>query len=201
MPIETIALIGAGPLSRGIACTALTGGYRLILEDVLPERLAAALEEIRGWLDRALARGTCTAEQKDLCLARLSTVSSADLACREAYLVIETLPEEMETKIDIFCIFEKFARPGAILVTTASSLSVTEIAAVTTRAPQCVGLRFLDRGQQRRVPLVQQEHGHVERARPAEVAVAVVNVPVVVLPERAVRAVRVVVAALWSVWL
>ncbi len=149
MPIETIALIGAGALSRGIACTALTGGYRLILEDVLPERLAAALEEIRGWFDRAIARGTCTAEQKDLCLARLSTVSSADLACREAYLVIETLPEEMETKIDIFCIFEKFARPGAILVTTASSLSVTEIAAVTTRAPQCVGLRFLDRGPQR----------------------------------------------------
>jgi 3-hydroxybutyryl-CoA dehydrogenase len=65
-----------------------------------------------------------------------------DLACREADLVMETLPEEMEMKIDVFCILEKFARPGAILATNTATLSITEIAAVTTRAECCVGLRF-----------------------------------------------------------
>ena len=75
-------------------------------------------------------------------MARLSTARSVALACREADLVLEMLPEEMEMKIDVFCILEKFARPGAILATNAASLSVSEIAAVTTRAERCVGVRF-----------------------------------------------------------
>ena len=139
--IETIAVIGAAAMGRSIACAALAGGYRVILEDVLPERLAAAQEEIRGWFERAIASGKFTAGQVGQALSRLSTAGSVDLACREAALVIETLPDEMEMKIDVFCILEKFARPGAILAST-TALSITEIAAVTTRTEQCVSLRF-----------------------------------------------------------
>ena len=128
-------------MGRGIACAALAGGYRVILEDVLPERLAAAQEDIRGWFERGMASGKFNAGQTEQALSQLTTAQSVDLACREAELVIETLPDEMEMKIDVFCILEKFARPGAVLGST-TALSITEIAAVTTRAEQCVGLRF-----------------------------------------------------------
>jgi len=157
MAIETIAVIGAAAMGRGIACAALAGGYRVILEDVLPERLAAAQEEIRGWFERAIASGKLTAAQAEQALSRLTTAHSVDLACREAALVIETLPDEMEMKIDVFCILEKFARPGAILAST-TALSITEIAAVTTRAEQCVGLRFFS-------PVPETKRLEVVRAR------------------------------------
>jgi len=146
MEIRTIAVIGAGPLGRAFAYAALAAGYRTILEDVLPERLAAALAEIREWFDEAWAGGRPGPAHNESAMARLSTAASADLACREADLVMETLPEEMEMKIDVFCILEKFARPGAILATNATSLSITEIAAVTTRAECCVGVRFPNGG-------------------------------------------------------
>ena len=142
MAVGTIAVIGAGTAGREIAYAALVAGYRIILEDVLPERLAAAQAEIRGWFDEAGTIDGRGREPKEGGLARLSTACSVDLACRDAELVMEALPEEMEMKIDVFCILEKFARPGAILATNTSSFSVTEIAAVTTRGEQCVGLHF-----------------------------------------------------------
>jgi 3-hydroxybutyryl-CoA dehydrogenase len=144
MAIETITVIGAGAIGRGVAYAALAGGYRTILEDVLPEKLVAAQSDIRVWFDEAISHSEFSAEQKDQALARLSTASSVDLACREAELVIETLPEDLEMKVDVFCILEKFARPGAILASNTSALSITEIAAVTTRAACCVGLHFVN---------------------------------------------------------
>ena len=144
MSIETIAVIGAGTMGRGIAYAALAGGYRTVLEDVQPEQLAAAVKSIGEAFDEAIARGKSTAEQTTQALARLTTANSVDLACREADLVIEAVPEDLEMKIDIFCILEKFARPGAILASNTSSLSVTEIAAVTTRADRCLGLHFFN---------------------------------------------------------
>ncbi len=151
MEIQTIAVIGAGTIGREIAYAALAAGYRTILEDVIPERLAAAQAEIRGWFDEAASAGRRGAEPNEPVIARLSTAASVDLACRPADFVWETLPEEMEMKIDVFCILERFARPGAILATNAASLSITEIAAVTTRAEQCVGLHFFNAEPKRKV--------------------------------------------------
>ena len=129
MEIRTIAVIGAGAMGREIAREALAAGYRVILEDVLPDRLAAAREELHARLDGSAGVG-------------FSTAASVDLACREAEIVIETLPEETEMKIDVFCILERFARPGAILATNARTIAVSDLAAVTTRGEHCVGLRF-----------------------------------------------------------
>jgi 3-hydroxybutyryl-CoA dehydrogenase len=147
MEIRTIAVIGAAKLGRSVAYAALRAGYRTVLEDVLPERLAAAHAEILGWLERA--GGEPAGDPGESVSERFLTAGSVATACREAELVVETLPDEMEMKIDVFCILEKFARPGAILATNAVSLSVSEIAAVTTRSEQCVGLRFADAGQNR----------------------------------------------------
>jgi len=133
MEVGTIALIGAGTMGRRIALAALAAGYRTILEDVLPDRLAAAEAEILGWL---------AAGSKAQAMSQFSTAASVALACREADLVLDTLPEDAEMKIDVFCILEKFARPRAVLATNSTSLSITEIAAVTTRGEHCVGLRF-----------------------------------------------------------
>jgi 3-hydroxybutyryl-CoA dehydrogenase len=149
--IETITVIGANPTGRGIACGALAAGYRVVLEDVLPERLAAARAEIRAWFEKSAAGSV---EQT---MARLFTAGSIDLACREAGLVIESLPEEMEMKIDVFCILEKFARPRAILASN-TSFSVTEIAAMTTRRDCCVGMRFT-------VPVAEMKRLEIVRGR------------------------------------
>ena len=144
MDVKTITVIGAGTMGRGIAYAAALGGFRTILEDVQPEQLEQALATIRTSLDEGMQRGKVTAQQKTETLARLSTANSVDLACRDADLIIEAVPEDLEMKIDIFCILEKFARPGAIFATNTSSLSVTEIAAVTSRPELCIGLHFFN---------------------------------------------------------
>jgi 3-hydroxybutyryl-CoA dehydrogenase len=144
MEVKTIAVIGAGTMGRGIAYSAVLGGFRTILEDVQPEQLSQALEYVRRTLDEGIERGKVTPQQKTDALARLSTANSVDLACREADLIVEAVPEDLEMKIDVFCILEKFARPGAIFATNTSSLSITEIAAVTTRPERCIGLHFCD---------------------------------------------------------
>ncbi len=144
MEVKTITVIGAGTMGRGIAYVAALGGFRTILEDVQPAQLAQAMANIAQTLDDGIARGKLTAEQKQETLARISTAGSVDAACREADLIIEAVPEDLEMKVDVFCILEKFARPEAIFATNTSSLSVAEIAAVTTRTDRCVGLHFFN---------------------------------------------------------
>jgi len=144
MEIRTIGVIGAGAAGREIACAALLGGFETILEDVSLEML----EQGSGYIERALsecvAREELTPQQKNSALARFSTANRVDEVCRVADLLIETVPEEMEVKLEIFTIFDKFAKPNAILASN-TSLSITEIAAITFRTEDCVGMRFVGR--------------------------------------------------------
>jgi 3-hydroxybutyryl-CoA dehydrogenase len=144
MNIETIAVIGAGTMGRGIAYAAAAGGYRTILEDVSPEMLRAAQEWIRHSLDEGVSRGKLTAADADAAFARITTAGSVEDACRTADLVIEAVPEDMELKLEIFTLLDKFAKPGAIFATNTSSLSVTEMAAITFRPEKCVGMHFFN---------------------------------------------------------
>jgi 3-hydroxybutyryl-CoA dehydrogenase len=144
MEVRTIAVIGAGTMGRGIAYAAAVGGYRTILEDVSERVLEQGLESIGQSLDEGIERGKVTPAQKAETLARISTAQSVEEACREAELVIEAVPEEMELKLEIFTILDKFARPGAILASNTSSLSITEMAAITFRAQHCVGMHFFN---------------------------------------------------------
>ncbi|MGA7907378.1 MAG: 3-hydroxyacyl-CoA dehydrogenase NAD-binding domain-containing protein [Candidatus Sulfotelmatobacter sp.] len=143
-PVKTIAVIGAGIMGRGIAHAAALGGYRTILEDLLPNALRKAESEIRGNLDRAVALGKVTAPDADAAFARLEYAGSVEEAAREADLVIEAVPEEMESKIEIFTLLDKICRPTTILASNTSSLSVTEIASVTYRAKKCLGMHFFN---------------------------------------------------------
>jgi 3-hydroxybutyryl-CoA dehydrogenase len=143
MDVKTIAVIGAGTAGRGIACAAALGGYRTVFEDISPHRLEEGASFIRGSLEKELALGNVTAKQKESALANISTARTVEDACRLADMLIETVAEEMEVKLEIFTIFDKFAKPNAILATTTTSLSIAEIASITFRTENCIGLRFL----------------------------------------------------------
>ncbi len=142
--VRTIAVIGAGIMGRGIAHAAALGGYRTILEDLLPNALRKAETEIRANLDQAVELGKVDAADADAAFSRLEYAGSIDQAAREADLVIEAVPEEMESKIEIFTMLDKICRPTTILASNTSSLSVTEIASVTYRARKCVGMHFFN---------------------------------------------------------
>src|SRR5579864_5781404 len=139
-----MAVIGAGIMGRGIAHAAAVGGYRTILEDLLPAALRRAESEIRANLDKAVELGKVAAPDADAALRRLEYAGSVEEAAREADLVIEAVPEEMESKIEIFTLLDKICRPTTILASNTSSLSVTEIASVTYRANKCVGMHFFN---------------------------------------------------------
>jgi 3-hydroxybutyryl-CoA dehydrogenase len=142
--VQTIAVIGAGIMGRGIAHAAALGGYRIILEDLLPTALRKAETEIRANLDKAVELNKVTAADADAAFRRLEYAGSVEEAAREADLVIEAVPEEMESKIEIFTLLDKLCRPTTILASNTSSLSVTEIASVTYRAKKCLGMHFFN---------------------------------------------------------
>src|SRR4051794_11810512 len=142
--IKTIAVIGAGVMGRGIAHVAALGGYRTILEDLLPAALRKSESENRVNLDKAVELGKVSHGEADAAFGRLEYASGVEQAARDADLVIEAVPEEMESKIEIFTLLDKICRPGTILASNTSSLSITEISSVTYRAPKCLGMHFFN---------------------------------------------------------
>ena len=145
MQIETIGVIGANPVGREIALAALLGGYRVVLEDVSREMLEKGIAHIEQSLDVRIAQHGLSQQERESAIARFSSASRADEVCRVADMLIETVPEEMEVKLEIFTIFDKFAKPEAILASN-TSLSITEIASITFRSEDCVGMRFVNLG-------------------------------------------------------
>jgi 3-hydroxybutyryl-CoA dehydrogenase len=142
--IRTIAVIGAGAVGRGIAFAAALGGYRTILEDILPSSLRSAAAELREHLARAADLGTVSKPEALAAFNRLEYAATVEHAAREADLVIEAVPDELESKIEIFTLLDKICRPQTILVSNTTALSVTEIASVTYRATKIAGMRFAE---------------------------------------------------------
>src|ERR1700746_1224676 len=128
----------------GIAHAAALGGYRTVLEDLIPGTLRKAESDIRANLDKAVELNKVTSADADAAFRRLEYAGSVEEAAREADLVIEAVPEEMESKIEIFTLLDKICRPSTILASNTSSLSITEIASVTYRARKCLGMHFFN---------------------------------------------------------
>ncbi len=128
----TLALIGAGKAGRLPAAAAVRAGHRVMLEDVLPSRLREALDEIpvEGM------PGT------------LVTVATVEDAVREADLVIDFVPDELESKLEIVCMADRMAPPRTVLCIQTSALSVTDLASCTYRSERCIGVSLSsDRAQ------------------------------------------------------
>src|ERR1041385_4077565 len=142
--IRTIAVIGAGALGREIAYASVLGGYRTILEDILPASLRNAATELRQHLARAADVGSMSDAEANAAFSRMEYAATVEHAAREADLIFEAVPDEMESKIEIFTLLDKICRPHTILASNTSSLSVTEIASVTYRAPKCLGMHFFN---------------------------------------------------------
>jgi 3-hydroxybutyryl-CoA dehydrogenase len=156
MDVKTIAVIGAGAMGRSIAREATCAGYKTILEDVSEARLDEGVTWIKHALDGDVTRGEVEARAVDAALANLATAGTVEEAIREADLIIETAADEMEVKIELFTILDKFAKPKAIFASTSASLSITEMAGVTFCAERCIGMRFLPAdAKTKRIELVQ----------------------------------------------
>lgn len=144
MDVKTIAVIGAGAVGRGIASAAASGGYKTVLEDISPRVLQQAVAWIRESFEEAVAPGKVEATVCDKALSLVSNASDVKDAIRDAELIIETLPEELEMKLELFTIFDKFARTGAIFASTSVSLSITAFTDIVVSRDRCIGMRFLD---------------------------------------------------------
>ena len=144
MAIHNVTVIGAGLMGRGIAHVAALGGYQTTMVDVTDDILQAALANIRGEMEKGVARGKLAAEAKDQALARLTLATSQEKAAQDADLIIEAVPEDMKIKADTFTRLDKAAPTHAILASNTSSLSVTEMAAFTGRAPRFLGMHFFN---------------------------------------------------------
>jgi len=144
MEVKTIGVIGAGTMGRGIAYAAALGGYRTILEDVMPEMLTTAGVWMTQAFDEGVRRGKLTPEEGAAAVKRIATASSVEDACRESDFLIEAVPEEMELKLELYTLFDKFAKPNAVLASNTSSLAIAEMAEMTFRPELCVGMHFFN---------------------------------------------------------
>jgi len=97
-------------------------------------------------LEEAVARGELTARARAAALARIVCANTVEAGIRDADLIIEAVPEELEMKLELFTIFDKFAKPGAIFVSTTRTMSVLDLSDVTVYRERCVGMRFRDGG-------------------------------------------------------
>jgi len=142
--VKTIGVIGAGTMGRGIAYAAALGGYRTVLEDVIPETLAKGTAWIKQAFEEGVKRGKVSAEESAAALSRIETASTVEQACRESDFLIEAVPEEMELKLELYTLFDKFAKPNAVLASNTSSLSIADMAEMTYRPELCVGMHFFN---------------------------------------------------------
>jgi 3-hydroxybutyryl-CoA dehydrogenase len=142
--IKTIAVIGAGTMGRGIAYAAAFGGYTTVLEDISSQNLQESMLWITKSFEEGVARGKVDAKIRDRALSLIITANSVQDAIRDADLIIEAVPEEMEMKMELFTIFDKFAKPHAIFASNTSSLSISDMSDLTVSRERCIGMHFFN---------------------------------------------------------
>jgi 3-hydroxybutyryl-CoA dehydrogenase len=140
--IRTIAVIGAGTMGRSIAQAAAIGGFRTILEDILPTALRKAEDAISADFGRAVESGRLDQAAANAALARIEFASNLEDAARDAEMVIEAVADELESKLEIFVLLDKVCRPGTVIVSNTHTQSITELSSVIYRAQNCVSIRF-----------------------------------------------------------
>jgi 3-hydroxybutyryl-CoA dehydrogenase len=125
--LTTVAIIGAGPLGRSLALRAAQAGFRVFLEDVMPGNLHHARESIRLALNPEA-------------LPAVAFVSTIEDAVRDADLVIDCVPDELESKLEILFLLDRMAPPRTVIATPTLNLSIADLAGCTNRPEQCLAI-------------------------------------------------------------
>jgi 3-hydroxybutyryl-CoA dehydrogenase len=138
-----IAVIGAGQMGSGIAHVFAASGYPVTMIDVSAESLERGLAVIEKNMTRQVRKGTLDPAARDAALQRIATSGALDLV-GDADVVIEAATERADLKFGIFADLDRLAPPDAILASNTSSISITEIAARTSRPEQVIGMHFMN---------------------------------------------------------
>ena len=130
----TVAIIGAGPLGRWLALSAAHAGFRVLLEDVMPANLHHAQEALRAVLGPDAFRENAGAAPN------VAFVSTIEEAVRNADLVIDCVPDELESKLEILWLLDRMAPPRTVLATPTTRLSIADLANCTYRPAKCIAI-------------------------------------------------------------
>lgn len=142
--MKQVSVIGAGTMGNGIAHVFAQSGFTVTLIDVHFSQLEKAVATIGRNLDRQVSKGTITEEQKQSTLKNITIKTDLIEGIKEAELVVEAATENIQLKLEIFEQMDKYAPAGCILASNTSSISITQIAAVTNRPKQVIGMHFMN---------------------------------------------------------
>ncbi len=143
MPIEKVAVIGAGTMGGGIAHVFARSGFGVLLCDIEQGRLDAAVERIRANLGREVAKAKLTQDEANTAVARIETTTQL-LSLSAADFAVEAASERFELKAELFRSLDAILQPEAILATNTSSISITKLAAQTKRPERVIGMHFFN---------------------------------------------------------
>lgn len=142
--MKNISVIGAGTMGNGIAHVFAQSGFKVSIVDVSLAQLDKAVLTITKNIDRQVAKGTVSEEQKKQALSNIRCVSDLIEGVKDADLVVEAATENVELKLGIFDKLDEYAPRNAILATNTSSISVTKIAHTTNRPDKVIGMHFMN---------------------------------------------------------
>ena len=143
MAIKTIGVVGAGTMGNGIAQIASQIGCEVVMRDIETRFVENGMKNIDKFLSRSVEKGKMAAEEKDAIIGRIKgTTDMADI--KDVDLVIEAVIEDIELKKQVFKELDELLRPDVIIATNTSSMSITEIAAITSRPDKVCGMHFFN---------------------------------------------------------
>lgn len=143
MKIETVCVIGMGTMGSQIGIVSATGGYRTIMVEQNEQLIEKGLGGIKQFLGYLEKKGKITADKGKTALDKIETTTDKKKAFAEADFIIEAVFEDMALKKQIFAEMDQVCKEGAILASNTSTMSITEMAAVTSRPENCIGTHFL----------------------------------------------------------
>lgn len=142
--MKNIAVIGAGTMGNGIAHTFAQKGFKVNLIDISEKSLEKGMSTISGNLDRMVAKETISEQDKQNTLANITTFTQIEEGVKNVDLVVEAATEKVDLKLKIFKQLDEITDINTILATNTSSISITQIAAVTSRQDKVIGMHFMN---------------------------------------------------------
>lgn len=142
--MKHIAIIGAGTMGNGIAHTFAQFGFKVNLIDISDASLEKGMATITKNLDRMVSKRTLSENDKENTLKNISTFTELENGVKDVDLVVEAATENLNLKLNIFRDLDKFCNDNTILATNTSSISITQIAAVTSRPDKVIGMHFMN---------------------------------------------------------